>query len=265
MFMKKVNDMAKAKVGFYGITGCAGCLLSVAFNEAELLDIVGAVDIVAFPFIKGKNSDEPLDIAFIEGVVVSNDDMDVLKKLRERAKVVVALGACACEGNIPAMRNFADEKEIDYLKYDKNYQNQDIGKPVPIHKVIQVEYFLPGCPPDREEIKKFIKDILLGKKFRNYKDPVCVECRLKDNNCLLDSNVICLGSITRGNCAAVCPNHGLKCYGCRGLTDDANFEEFFDLMEKKGFSAKDVKKIMDTFMALSVNEKLKGTKWETLH
>jgi len=257
--------MAKPKVGFYGITGCAGCLLSVVFNEDEILDIAGAVNIVAFPLIKGKNSDQKMDIAFVEGTVVSKDDLAIVKKIRKNAKIVVALGTCACEGNIPAMRNYANEKELDYLKYNKRPQNQDTGKPKPLHMVIPVEFSLPGCPPDRDEIKTFIKETLMGKEFRNYKGAVCLECKLNENNCLLDNNVICLGPISNGGCNSVCTNNGLKCYGCRGVNEDANFEEYFSLLEEKGFKAVEVKKIMETFMALDINEKLKGTKWEQLH
>ena len=255
----------KPKAGFYGITGCAGCLLSVIFNEDELLSMANALDIVSFPFIKEKNSEGKLDIVFIEGTVVSNNDIEVLRELRERSKLVVALGACACHGNIPALRNFANEEELDYLKYEKQGHIRDTGKPVPISSIIKVDYSLPGCPPDRDEIKIFIKDILSGKVFRNYNDPVCRECRLFENGCLLDYNRICLGPITRGNCRAVCPTNGFECYGCRGLTDDANFEEYFKLLEDKGISSAEVKKHMETFIGLELNEKLKGTKWEQLH
>lgn len=251
----------KKKVGFYGVTGCAGCLLSVIFNEDEILDIADNLDIVAFPFIKGKNKGEDLDIAFIEGVVVSNDDLEVVKKIRENSKVVVALGTCACEGNFPATKNFAGKK-IEYLKHKKNKSIHDIENAVPLHKVINVNYCLPGCPPEREEIKYFIKEVLLGKDFRNYKKPVCEECKLRNNKCLLDNNEICLGPIIRGGCKAVCTTNGLKCYGCRGLTDDANLDEFFDLMKEKGFELKEVRKIMDTFISIDVHEKLKGGKWD---
>jgi sulfhydrogenase subunit delta len=257
--------MSKPKAGFYAITGCQGCLLSVIFNEDEILDIVKALDIVAFPFIKGKNSEESLDLCFIEGTVVSRDDLQMVNRLRERSKVVIALGACACHGNIPALRNFADERELGYLKYEKRDQISDIGEPAPIGKFIRVDYCVPGCPPDRDEIKNFIKEILLGKEFRNYPDPVCRECRLHENGCLLDYSKICLGPLTRGGCSAVCTTYGFECYGCRGLTDDYNFEAYFKLLEEKGISPAEVKKHMETFIGLEVNQKLKGTKWEPLH
>jgi len=256
--------MTKPRVGFYGLTGCAGCLLSVIFNEEELLDIIGAVDIVAFPFIKGENDNEcELDIAFVEGTVVSNEDEEMILKIRKRAKVVVSLGACACIGCIPSEKMFLTKEEFDRLDYKKVSRISDcpLG-PRPLHKVISVNVSIPGCPPDRDEIKTCIKDLLLGKTFRNYTDPVCMECKLNENGCLLDEGEICLGPITTGGCDAICPTKGLKCYGCRGLTNDVNFDEYFTLLESKGKSAREVKQIMETFMSIEIREALKGTKWE---
>ena len=257
--------MKKPKVGFYDITGCQGCLLSVLFNEEDILDIINAIDIVSFRFIKNKNSEGPMDICFIEGTVVSKEDEKLVKQLRKRSKIVVALGACACHGNIPALRNFTDEKQLDYLKYKKKDYLKDIEKPAPIANFIKVDYSIPGCPPEREEIKTFFKEILLEKEFRNYTDPVCRECRLFENGCLLDEKKICLGPLTKGGCKAVCTNHGFDCYGCRGVTDDANFEEYFRLLKEKGIEEKETKQRMETFVALEVNQKLKGTKWQQLH
>jgi sulfhydrogenase subunit delta len=258
--------MTKPKVGFYDVTGCQGCLLSVIFNEEEILDIVNAVDIKEFRFIMKEKYDGPLDICFIEGTIVNKEDKERVKKLRERSKIVIALGTCACHGDIPSLRKFTDEKELEYLKYEKKHEGmEDIGKPQPITAVIKVEYCVPGCPPDRKEIKKFVKELLLGKEFRNYPDPVCRECRLFENGCLLDYQKICLGPLTRGGCGAVCTEGGFECYGCRGITDDANFQEYFKLMGEKKINLRSVKKRMDTFIGLEVEEKLKGTKWEGLH
>ena len=108
--------MGKPKVGFYDLTGCQGCQLSVIFNEDEILDIIGAVDIKEFRFIMGEKYEGELDICFIEGGVVSKDDLEKVKELRDRSKVVIALGACACEGCIQAMKKFHDPKDIEPLK-----------------------------------------------------------------------------------------------------------------------------------------------------
>ena len=251
------------KAGFFAISSCQGCLLSVLYSN--ILAISDAFEIVAFPFIKGKNSDSNLDFCFIEGTVVSKDDKETVKKLRAKSKIVVSLGTCATHGNIPALKNFVPKKNWEYLQYNKKSQLQDLDKAVPVHKIIPVDYYIPGCPPEPAEILRFIKDTLLGKKFRNYEDPVCRECKLFENGCLLDEGKICLGPLTRGGCYAICTDKGFECYGCRGLTKNANFKEYFKMMNKKGVSDREIKKRLETFMAIEVNERLKGTKWEKLH
>jgi len=245
--------MIKPKVGFYNITGCAGCLLSVLFNEEDILPLTNIVNIKAFPFIKEK--EEPkLDIVFMEGLVASNDDLNVLKKIREKTKVLVALGACACTGCIPAFRNFISKDNYERLVFFKRFELKD-QKPTPIDKHVKIEYYLPGCPPDKNEILTFIKDIVLGKTPRIYDKPVCFECRLNKNACFLDKKELCLGPITNGNCDSVCINGGLVCWGCRGTTPDANFDTMISLLEEKGIDTKDIKDRMKAFVGLKLPKK----------
>ncbi|MCA9478504.1 MAG: hypothetical protein KC535_05135 [Nanoarchaeota archaeon] len=257
---KEKPENGKLKVGFYNVTGCAGCLLSVIYTEGDFLEFSQQVDIVSFPFIKEKNDDEQeLDVAFIEGVVVTKADEETVKKIRERSKMVVALGACAHLGNIPALAKMKKSEDLEYLKYKKEDFNMDReGGPAPLHTLIKIDYTLPGCPPDRDEIRQFMKYLLLGKTFRNYNDPVCVECKLRNNGCLLDQGKICLGPIIAGGCKAVCPSGGLKCYGCRGFVQgiDKEFDGYFRIMEDKGFSLDDVKRALETFMAIDAHKVL---------
>jgi coenzyme F420-reducing hydrogenase gamma subunit len=117
---KSINSpVKKATVGFYGITGCAGCLLSVIFNEDEILDIVNIIDLKAFPFIKEVNIDDSFDYVFIEGLVASVEDLEKIKKLRENSKFVVSLGSCACSGCVPAYRHFTLKENYQHLLYEK--------------------------------------------------------------------------------------------------------------------------------------------------
>lgn len=248
----------KPKVGFFGLTGCAGCLLSIIFNEEDLLTMIETMDIISFPFIKGtNNSYEQLDVAFVEGAVISKDDEEQIKQIRSRSKIVIALGACAHLGNIPAMSKFRDKKDLDYLKYEKKLQLMDRPEgPSPLQEIIKVDHIVPGCPPDRDEIKKFIKYLIVGKEFKNYDSPVCAECKLQNNGCLLEHGKICLGPIIAGGCQAVCPTNGLKCYGCRGFVKDAAFDAYFKILEKKGFVIDDVKKVLETFQAIDAHKLL---------
>src|SRR3989338_2684837 len=104
----------KLKIGFYGITGCAGCLLSVIFNEDEILNLVETVELKAFPFVKEINPNEKFDYLFMEGLVADNEDLAILTKLRGNSQFLVALGACACTGCIPAYRHYTLKENYDH-------------------------------------------------------------------------------------------------------------------------------------------------------
>lgn len=242
----------KPKVGFFGITGCAGCLLSVVFNENELLEIPNLVDIKAFPFIKQQNmEDGEYDIIFIEGTVAKQEDLDDILKLRKQTKLLVAMGACSCTGGVPAFRNFISDDHYRELVYHKASHLTDVD-PTPVDHYVHVDYYLPGCPPDKNEILNFLKAVAKGKIPKPYDKPVCVECRLNGNRCLLDEGKLCFGPITRGGCNSVCTNNKLECWGCRGPTDDANVKVMLELLKEKGFDTKVIRDRLETFVGLKV-------------
>jgi sulfhydrogenase subunit delta len=246
----KVTD--KPKVGFYGITGCAGCLLSVVFNRV-LTEVMNDLDIKAFPFIKEKDTKEQLDIIFLEGVVANNHDIETLQRLRQQGKILIALGACATLGGAPALRNFQDKKQFEGLNYEKEKDVTDVD-PKPIDKFVKVDYYIHGCPPDKEEIRKVINDLLLGKKPMNYSKPVCIECRRNKNPCLLQLGKPCLGPITKGNCNAICLNGGLVCWGCRGPVPDADFNLMIQVLKEKGYTDAFIRNRINTFEGWKLKE-----------
>jgi len=245
--------MGKQKLtfGFYAITGCQGCLLSVIFNEDEILDLLKLIKLKAFPFIKEVNPDDSFDYVFIEGLVANNEDLTVLKKLRKNARYVISLGSCACTGCVPSYRHYTLKKNYEHLLYKKDVSIKDIP-PTPIDAHVKVDYYIPGCPPDKKQILKFIKDIVMGKQPRLCQNPVCVECRRNNNQCLLDLGRACLGPITLGGCNAVCINGGFECWGCRGPTTDMNLELMVDILREKGFSDKFIMDRMRTFVGLKM-------------
>ncbi len=243
------TKMNKLKVGVYGLTGCAGCQLSMLFNEDEILDIFSVIDINAFPFIKGQNLDEEFDIAFVEGLVASNDDIRILKKIREKAKKIVALGACAHTGCIPAYRNFTNKENYEHLLYKKNQDIDDVD-PTPIDAHVEIDYTIPGCPPNRKQILNFIKELVAGKEPIPYERPVCVECRENGNKCLLLQGKPCMGSITAGGCDSICTNSGFECWGCRGPSEQPNYKAFVNMMRKKGYEDEFIKTRLKMFAGL---------------
>ncbi len=242
----------KLKAGFFGVAGCAGCLLSVIYEDSfkKLNEIF---DIESFPLIKEDKYRGKFDIVFIEGTVVFDKDIVLLNNLRERSKTVVALGSCACFGGVPSIKNFHDEDKIMRMVYPK-IDHLKSEKPTPISAHIKVDYFLPQCPPSKEEIMDFVISILSGKIFKNYRSPVCVECRKRGNVCLLQEGEICLGPVTMGGCDAICPTNKVGCYGCRGPTKDANYVSFINTLKEKGHEQKEIQDKMETFAGLSFEE-----------
>ena len=243
----------KPTVGFYDLTGCNGCLLSFLFNEDEILDIAQHVDIKTFRFIKDIKYEKKFDIVFMEGLVASSDDLEILKTVRNKTDVLVALGACACTGCVPAYRNYIDSSKYSGLVYARIKQLQDLPA-TPIHEHVAVDFYIHGCPPDKKQILSFIKDIILGKTPYDYDRPVCFECRLNENRCLLDDGKMCLGPITRGGCNAICTNGKLECWGCRGPTPDANIPLLIKLLEEKGFKKEHIKQRLRTFAGLMIEK-----------
>jgi len=243
----------KPTVSIYGLTGCAGCQLSVIFNEDEILDLISLIDLKAFPFIKEKNYEGKVDMAFVEGLVASNNDLEVLKRIRENSKVLVSLGACSHTGCIPAYRHFTLKENYEHLLYAKDDIIKD-QEPTPIDAHVKVDFTVPGCPPDKHEILTFIQDILHGKTPKPYNNPVCVECRRNNNNCLLIEGKPCMGPITAGGCHSVCINGGLECWGCRGPTADANFDAWISELKEHGYEDDFIKTRMRMFAGLKYND-----------
>ncbi|MBM3234048.1 hypothetical protein FJZ19_03050 [Candidatus Pacearchaeota archaeon] len=250
----------KLKIGIYGISGCAGCLLTFLY-EPVFREISKIFDIKSFPLIKEDKYKGEFDYVFIEGTVCFDDDIIMLKELRNRAKKVVALGACAHVGGVPSMRNFMDNEKIIKFVYPK-YNHLKSSLPEPIDKHIKVDCYLPQCPPSKSEILEFIKCIARDIEFKNYEDPVCFECRKMGNLCLLDKGKLCLGPVTNGGCEALCPGNKVTCYGCRGPCRDANLKAFLELLKEKGYTSKELEEKMQTFAGLKFKEEEeKVSKW----
>jgi sulfhydrogenase subunit delta len=251
----KKKNIAKLKVGIQSITGCAGCQLSIYFIEDVLLELLEKIDLVAAPMIKGQNAEE-YDLLFVEGSVSSQEDLDNLLKWRSQTKTLVALGACAVNGNVQSMKHLMNEKEVEqsvYFKFPSEPRVKPINS-VPIHKHVKVDFYIPGCPPDKGEIVQVIKCLLQGKQLRVYDKAVCHECSLKENYCLLDQGIECLGPLMNGGCKALCPSFNHPCTGCRGLLDDANLESGKQVLKDKGFDADMILKRMTKYNALQFKE-----------
>jgi len=253
----------KVKVGIYALTSCYGCQLSIAMVK-HILEITGVIDIKCYYMLSSNsNMHEKVDIAFIEGSVSTEQELEEIKEIRKNSKIVVALGACAINGGVQSW----SEGETDYnTLYKEAYGTNKIQfnglQATPIEKHIKIDYKLPGCPPEESEIVYFISTFLFGTWPEEKDYPVCQECRLAGNPCILIENGLpCLGPITTAGCDARCISYNIPCIGCRGPVehDTAWFDSLARVFKDKGFSEEYIRARMKIFGSHNPNlEKLLG-------
>ncbi|MBD3310415.1 NADH:ubiquinone oxidoreductase [Candidatus Woesearchaeota archaeon] len=237
--------MAKPKVGVWSFTGCEGCQVEM-LNCPEIMDLLDKVKVMRFPILEERDEKGKYDICFVEGAITTKEEEEKLKDVRKRTNFLVALGTCATYGGIPSIKNFLDEKKVEKTVY-RNTSYLHSEKAEPLEKFIKVDYNMRGCPPDKDEFVRVFKDLLLEKKPKEPDFPVCVECRKKENPCLLEQGHFCLGPVTHGGCDAVCPSNEVMCHGCRGPLKDANIKREIEIFEKKGATSEDLKRILIKF------------------
>jgi NAD-reducing hydrogenase small subunit len=164
----------KIKVATASLCGCFGCHMSLLDIDERILDLVQLVEFDRSPITDIKTVGN-CDIGIIEGGVANAENVEVLLEFRKHCKTLVAFGACAVNGGIPAMRNSFSLKEcleesyIDCIGIDNPMIPGDkeipmlLNKVHPIHEVVKVDYFLPGCPPTGDTIWTFLTELIEGK------------------------------------------------------------------------------------------------------
>jgi sulfhydrogenase subunit delta len=234
--------MSSPRVGIYGFTGCAGDQLMILNCEDRLVDLFGAVDILSFAMAKSDNQDEELDVAFVEGSISTEEQLEDLKDIRSRAKVLVAIGTCACWGGPQAMKLEEDVFEERYLGVygDTKIAVSKAFEAQPVDAFVKVDMKISGCPIDKTEFLSAVSKVVAGRHPYLYKFPVCTECKWKENPCILIEGRFCAGPLTRAGCGAVCPSHGISCVGCWGPTDDLNMSGEIKLLAEKGYGIDEI-------------------------
>ncbi|MEI7836928.1 MAG: NADH:ubiquinone oxidoreductase [Planctomycetota bacterium] len=231
--------MAKPRVAFHDFTSCEGCQLQVLNCEDEILAILGAVDIVNFREAIDEKS-EDYDIAFIEGAITRDSDIPRLLEIRQRAKILVALGACACTGGLNVLKNFRGIDKSMKTVYGDAAGWYETSAARPIDAVVKVDAKVHGCPIPQEEFLELVKSVLAGRVPQIPDYPVCVECKLRENVCLYHKGQHCLGVVARAGCKAWCPSYGGRCYACRGLISDPNNKAAKEVLDEMGLTLQNV-------------------------
>jgi coenzyme F420-reducing hydrogenase gamma subunit len=240
--------MSKPRIAIFDFACCEGCQLQFVNMEEELLDLLGVADVVEWREAMSEQSDE-YDIAIIEGSITRLEDEERIKVIRSRAKILIALGACATMGGINKLKNNFDLDEVKKCVYGKDAEKPHLATQMTkgVDEVVKVDYYVHGCPIDRKEFTYIVRSLVMGKTPEIPDYPVCVECKANGNPCLWDEGQVCLGPIIRAGCGARCPSNGFRCFGCRGYVDNPNVEAAKDVIEKYGLNVDDLKTKMVLF------------------
>jgi len=241
--------MTKPKVGIFGLTGCAGDQLVILNCEDELLDLVGALDVRDFLMASSDNDTGcALDVALVEGAVLSRRDEERLRKVRERSELLVALGTCAVWGGLAAMDRGADRAALLADIYGAQGAAYDTQPARALREVVRVDLNITGCPIEKQQALGTIANLLNGDlpAFPEY--PVCAECRMRENNCLLiEAGAICCGPLTVAGCQARCPELRIPCVGCRGPSSDASLAPALAMFGERGIPREQIARKLRTF------------------
>jgi len=223
--------MTKPRVAFFDFTCCEGCQLQVANFGETLLDVLNLIEVVTFREVMSEKT-EDYDVAIIEGSITTEHDVERIKHIRSRAKVLVAYGSCATIGGINGMKNKFPLEEIGKYVYQDKAKNFPTLPTRAVHQVVKVDYFVHGCPVYQPEFVKVLKCILAGIPYNVPDYAVCVECKLNENVCMYDKGITCLGPVTKAGCNSWCVNNGNICYGCRGMVTNPAKNGQIDILKK---------------------------------
>lgn len=266
----------KPKVALYWCASCGGCEEAVVDLAEDILLVVDAVDIVFWPVamdVKTRDveamPDGSIDVALINGAIRSSEQEEMARLLRRKSGLVIAFGSCAQLGGIPSLANLFDRERILKYVYEEapSVTNQEGIRPAtrhaengeqlclaglrelvrPLDRVVEVNYYVPGCPPT----PRLFKDAVFAILSRNLPPKgtvlapdiaLCDQCSRKDTKpldlsftefkrphqtpidperCFLAQGILCMGPATRGGCEALCERGNMPCTGCFGPTSRA--------------------------------------------
>lgn len=233
--------MNRPRLAIVGLTACSGCQLSLVNCEAELPLLLEQVQFELFPMACSPvQMAEQYDVALVEGCCTTAHEVELLRELRSRSRLLVALGTCALWGGVATLRSDTPREQLLSQVYGPHPPPDD-GLPRPLSAYVTVDAALPGCPPEKKELLALLGDLVRGNLPPAGVSPVCTDCRMRENLCLLqERNQLCLGPLTLGGCDARCPSLGVPCEGCRGPAPEVNLTEALAVYQQKGFDQQTV-------------------------
>jgi NAD-reducing hydrogenase small subunit len=165
--------MSRPRVATVWLDGCSGCHMSFLDMDERLLEIGQRADLVYSPLVDRKDYPEDVDVCLVEGAVSSEEDLEKIRTIRARTRILVSFGDCAVTSNVPGMRNPIGAAPLLERAYLENATlNPQVPSEVvprllpaslPVHRVVEVDVFLPGCPPSADLIYHTLDELLEGR------------------------------------------------------------------------------------------------------
>lgn len=265
----------KPKLSMYWTSSCGGCEISFVNIHEKLLQVDSYFDFMFCPCLLDTKKkaiedlpDQSIAVSLVNGAIRTAENEEMAHLLRKKSQLLIAFGSCAVEGCIPGLSNLTSKDEHFATVYQKNVSLDNPTDTLPrvitrmpegmlrlpafhnrvrtLDQVTQVDYFIPGCPPEPHQIWNVLETIMSGKPLPPKgsvlgagKSTVCHECTRKKENksiqkffrtheiipepdtCLLEQGLICMGIATADGCGALCPQVNMPCTGCYGAPDGA--------------------------------------------
>lgn len=165
--------MIRARLATVWLDGCSGCHMSFLDIDEKLLELADQVELVYSPLVDRKDFPEDVDITLIEGAVSNEEDFVKVKRIRSRTRILISLGDCAVTGNVPALRNTLSAASVlrrvylDPALHNPQIPEQNIPALLPIvrpvHSIVNVDIYVPGCPPSASTILYALTELLAGR------------------------------------------------------------------------------------------------------
>jgi NAD-reducing hydrogenase small subunit len=170
-----METIEKTKLATIWLSGCSGCHMSFLDQDELLLELAKKIQLVYSPIADVKIFPENVDVTLVEGAVANEEQLSLLKQARAQTKILVSLGDCAVTGNVTALRNAwsnSDQAVLERAYIENANANQQIPTAVPkllkkvhpLHEIVKVDYFIPGCPPAADIINYVLTELLAGRK-----------------------------------------------------------------------------------------------------
>lgn len=164
--------MRKLRVATVWFSGCSGCHMSFLDLDERLLEFAERAELVFSPVVDIKEFPSDVDVVLVEGAVGNTEHLHQLLEIRKKAKILVAFGDCAVTAGVPSLRNPIPREEVlttvygaqDPPGWEEGEVPKFLTQALPLHAVVPVDFFLPGCPPSADRIWKFLRPLLLGGK-----------------------------------------------------------------------------------------------------